>query len=87
MGTYGQMEEINRQAGLLDLVEAAMAANVTNSEASLAQSAEEDAEVMELAGLFSRAGVSVMQRARLRVCSAGLLAVHRYITNNPASSS
>ena len=42
---------------------------------------EEDGEVLEWASLLSKANAGVMQKARLRICAAGLKAVERHLAN------
>ena len=72
------MDEIKKYADLLSLLETSGGPDAPDT-----ASAEEDAEILEWASLLSKANASVMQRARLRICSAGLLAIHRHITSNP----
>lgn len=78
------MEEIKKYADLLSLLETSGGPDASNAAPHQSSSAEEeDVEVLEWASLLSKANASVMQKARLRICSAGLLAVHRHIASNP----
>lgn len=76
------MEEIKKYADLLSLLETSGEFDATDPQ-SQQNGNEEDDEVLEWASLLSKANAGVMQKARLRICSAGLFAVHRHITNNP----
>lgn len=76
------MEEIKKYADLLSLLEAGGALDASGASHQFA-SAEEDVEILEWASLLSKTNASVMQKARLRICSAGLIAVHRHIAGNP----
>lgn len=77
------MEDIKKYAELLSLLE--MSGDPGDAEIAPGQpgDADDDDEVREWASLISKANVSVIQKARLRICSAGLNAVHRHITSNP----
>lgn len=78
------MEEIKRYADLLLMLNANGGVGLPVSPSS--SSDEEDAEILEWAFLVSKADAGILQKARLRICSAGLLAVHRHIASNPESS-
>jgi hypothetical protein len=77
------MEEIKKYADLLTLLETSGGFDLSDTGSHQYHSEEEDAEVLEWASLLSKTNASVMQKARLRICSAGLIAVHRHITINP----
>lgn len=77
------MEEVKKYADLLSLLETSMAPDASDAAPHQSHPAEEDVEVLEWASLLSKANAGVMQKARLRICSAGLLAVHRHITSHP----
>jgi hypothetical protein len=71
------MEEIEKYADLLSLLGTGEEPKPQNT------AIEEDTEILEWASLFSKANAGVIRKARLRICSAGLLAVHRHIASNP----
>lgn len=77
------MEEIKKYADLLSLLEMSWVPDESDADFHQYHSAEEDVEVLEWASLLSKTNASVMQKARLRICSTGLIAVHRHITRNP----
>jgi hypothetical protein len=77
------MEEIKKYADLLSLLETSGEPEAPDTASLQSGSAEEDVEVLEWASLLSKANAGVLQKARLRICSAGLLAIHRHIASNP----
>jgi hypothetical protein len=78
------VEEIKKYADLLSLLETSGEPDASDTVPHQSCSPEEeDDEILEWASLFSKANAGVMQKARLRLCSAGLLAVHRHIASNP----
>lgn len=79
------MEEIQRYADLLALIDASGADMDSKRPDPASASLEEDAEAEEWASLLLKASPGLMQKARLRICAAGLSAVHRHITNHPHS--
>lgn len=77
------MKEIKKYADLFSLLETIGRPHASDTASRQSRSAEEDVEVLEWASLLSKANASVTQKARLRICSAGLIAVHRHIASNP----
>jgi hypothetical protein len=78
------MEEIQRYADLLALLDAPLGSDgIGRVETGLPHSAENDAEVEEWASLLVKARPALMSKTRLRICTAGLNAVHRHITTHP----
>jgi hypothetical protein len=76
------MEEIKKYADLLSLLDMSEGPDASDTASHQSRSANEDVEILEWISLLSKANASVMQKARLRICSAGLLAIHRHIASN-----
>lgn len=81
-GTHA-VEEIKKYADLLSLLETRGESDASDTASHQSCSADEDVEILEWASLLSKANASVLQKARLRICSAGLIAIHRHIASNP----
>jgi hypothetical protein len=76
------MEEIKKYADLLSLLDMSGGPDASDTASHQFRSTDEDVEILEWISLLSKANASVMQKARLRICSAGLLAIHRHIASN-----
>jgi hypothetical protein len=78
------MEDIKKYADLIALLDASAQANVSDGERRDPAPDEEDTEALEWASLLARASTGITQKARLKLCVAGLAAVHRHIAGNPS---
>lgn len=80
------MEEILRHAEMLDTIEAMAQAAIDEAGAAIEPSSDlsqEDDETRELVLLLTRSNTTVLHKARLRTCIAGLQAINQHISRRP----
>lgn len=80
------MDEMKKYADLLSLLEDHRQSLTPDTSGRDEYADGEDDEILELASLLSKAKTEVIVKARLRICSAGLLAVQRHLASVQDSS-